>query len=104
MEPIDLEGRTAWFRVYNCFGTVMPCFWHPETHATELVTAQAALRCGADVKSMHDPTRGGLATVCNEVAARASVHIALDEGAVPVHAEALSQRYSLGGGGSQQQG
>lgn len=56
----------------------------------------AALRCGADVKSMHDPTRGGLATVCNEVAARASVHIALDEGAVPVHAEATGVCELLG--------
>ena len=36
--PLELDGRPAWFRVYNCFGTILPCFWHPETHVTTLVT------------------------------------------------------------------
>jgi hypothetical protein len=36
--PLDLHGRPAWFRVYNCFGKIFACFWHPETHATTLVT------------------------------------------------------------------
>jgi hypothetical protein len=36
--PLDLDGRPAWFRVYNCFGRIFACFWHPETHATMLVT------------------------------------------------------------------
>ncbi|HJZ45642.1 MAG TPA: hypothetical protein VKE41_00690 [Roseiflexaceae bacterium] len=36
--PLDLDGRPAWFRVYNCFGKIFACFWHPETHATTLVT------------------------------------------------------------------
>jgi hypothetical protein len=35
--PLDLDGRPAWFRVYNCFGKIFTCFWHPETHATTLV-------------------------------------------------------------------
>jgi hypothetical protein len=35
--PLDLDGRPAWFRVYNCFGRVFACFWNPETHATALV-------------------------------------------------------------------
>jgi hydrogenase expression/formation protein HypE len=41
---------------------------------------------GADVEvhALHDPTRGGVATVCNEVAARAGVRIVLDETSVPV--------------------
>jgi hypothetical protein len=38
--PLDLDGRPAWFRVYNCFGRVFACFWHPETHETMLVTPQ----------------------------------------------------------------
>jgi hypothetical protein len=38
--PLDLDGRPAWFRVYNCFGRVFACFWHPETHATSVVTAE----------------------------------------------------------------
>jgi hypothetical protein len=37
VEPLDLAGRPAWFRVYNCFGRVLSCWWNPETHATELV-------------------------------------------------------------------
>jgi hypothetical protein len=36
--PLTLDGRPAWFRVYNCFGKIFACFWHPETHATILVT------------------------------------------------------------------
>jgi hypothetical protein len=36
--PLDLDGRPAWFRVYNCFGKIFACYWHPETHATALVT------------------------------------------------------------------
>jgi len=35
--PLDLDGRPAWFRVYNCFGKIFACFWHPATHATTLV-------------------------------------------------------------------
>jgi hypothetical protein len=37
--PLDLDGRPAWFRVYNCFGKIFACFWHPETHVTTLVTS-----------------------------------------------------------------
>ncbi len=39
---------------------------------------------GIDVHSMHDPTRGGALTVCNEVAERSSTRIVLTETAVPV--------------------
>ncbi len=45
---------------------------------------EAVLEVGVDVHAMHDPTRGGVATVCNEVAARAGARIVLDETAVPV--------------------
>jgi hypothetical protein len=40
VRPIDLGGQPAWFRVYNCFGRVFSCFWHPETHATRLVSPE----------------------------------------------------------------
>jgi hypothetical protein len=40
VQPVVLDGRPAWFRVYNCFGRVMACWWHPESHATQLVTAE----------------------------------------------------------------
>jgi hypothetical protein len=36
--PQDLDGRPAWFRVYNCFGRIFVCFWHPATHETSFVT------------------------------------------------------------------
>jgi hypothetical protein len=38
VSPLYLDGRPAWFRVYNCFGRVFPCFWDPSTHAAALVT------------------------------------------------------------------
>jgi hydrogenase expression/formation protein HypE len=45
---------------------------------------RALLASGADVHAMHDPTRGGVATTCNETAARARKRIVLDESAIPV--------------------
>ena len=36
--PLDLDGRPAWFRVYNCFGRVFACFWNPTTHETTAIT------------------------------------------------------------------
>lgn len=42
------------------------------------------LASGAPVRSMHDPTRGGLATTCHEVATRAGVTVVLEQGAIPV--------------------
>lgn len=48
---------------------------------------QAVLASGAEVHSMHDPTRGGTATVCHEVATRAECRIELDEAALPIRPE-----------------
>jgi hydrogenase expression/formation protein HypE len=45
------------------------------------------LDSGAEVRCMRDPTRGGLATVLNELAMSAEVGIAVSERAVPVRAE-----------------
>lgn len=39
---------------------------------------------GIDVHAMHDPTRGGVATTCHEVARRAGVRVVLEEAALPV--------------------
>lgn len=52
VEPLALDGRPAWFRVYNCFGRVFVCFWHPETHATELVSPEEL-----DAYDLHELTR-----------------------------------------------
>ena len=48
---------------------------------------EAAHASGAQVHAVHDPTRGGLATTCNEVAARSGTRIVLDEEAIPVRKE-----------------
>jgi hydrogenase expression/formation protein HypE len=47
----------------------------------------AAYGSGAQVHAVHDPTRGGLATTCNEVAARSATRLVLDEEAIPIRKE-----------------
>jgi hypothetical protein len=51
----------------------------PVNHAVE-----ALFDAGIDVRSLHDPTRGGLKSVTNEVAERSGLRIVLDEAEVPV--------------------
>lgn len=54
------------------------------------------LDSGAAVRSVHDPTRGGLAVTCNEVAARARIRIVLSETAIPVRPEVATVSEMLG--------
>jgi hydrogenase expression/formation protein HypE len=49
-----------------------------------LVAALLAAVPPGSVRCLRDPTRGGLATTLNELAARSEVGIEIDEGAVPV--------------------
>ncbi len=58
--------------------------------------AQTLFDSGADVHSMHDPTRGGLAITCNEVAVRAGVRVVLEEAVIPVRPEVLAVCDMLG--------
>lgn len=51
---------------------------------------------GVEVHSMHDPTRGGVATTCHETATRAGVRIVLDEDALPVRSETRATCELLG--------
>jgi hydrogenase expression/formation protein HypE len=44
----------------------------------------AMLDCGADMRVLRDPTRGGLATTLNEIAQQSGVGMALQESAIPV--------------------
>jgi hydrogenase expression/formation protein HypE len=46
-----------------------------------MLATSKAIRC------LRDPTRGGLASALNEIAARSQVGILLDEEAIPVHEE-----------------
>ena len=38
IEPKEIEGRPAWFRVFSTFGEVIPCWWNPNDHAYREVT------------------------------------------------------------------
>jgi hydrogenase expression/formation protein HypE len=59
--------------------------------------ADALLTAAGDgVRCLRDPTRGGLATVLNELAMGAEVGIALDEAAVPVRHEVVGACEILG--------
>ncbi len=48
---------------------------------------EALLDSGAAVRALHDPTRGGVVTVCHEVAARSGARVVLEEDSVPVRRE-----------------
>lgn len=61
-----------------------------------LPLTRAALASGLEVHAMHDPTRGGVATVCHEVAERARCRIELDEAALPFRPETLGVCELLG--------
>jgi len=50
---------------------------------TPLVTALKE-SAGSELRFMRDPTRGGVATICNEVAVASGVAVVLEEKAVPV--------------------
>jgi len=62
---------------------------------TEIVSDTAALhgmiddllRAVPEVHVLRDPTRGGLATTLNEIAAQSGVGVTLDEAAIPVDAQ-----------------
>jgi hydrogenase expression/formation protein HypE len=48
---------------------------------------ESMLATGAALRCMRDPTRGGLASALNEIAAQSRVGIQLDETAIPVREE-----------------
>jgi len=61
-----------------------------------LSLVDAALRCGADVRFMRDPTRGGVATVLNEIAQRSQTAIRLDEASIPIRSDVSAALELLG--------
>jgi hydrogenase maturation factor len=46
------------------------------------------LAAGSGIRCMRDPTRGGVATILNELAKSSGVEMIIDESAVPVCDEA----------------
>ncbi|MDE3062291.1 MAG: hydrogenase expression/formation protein HypE [Acidobacteriota bacterium] len=58
--------------------------------------ADALIAGGRGVHAMRDPTRGGLASTLNEIAAASRVGVAIDEAALPVRPEVQSACELLG--------
>ena len=46
IEPQELDGRKAWFRVYFVDGKIHPCWWDPESHIFAPLNADDELRFG----------------------------------------------------------
>ncbi len=38
IEPKEIEGEPAWFRVFHLFGEIIPCWWNPTTHVYRHLT------------------------------------------------------------------
>lgn len=38
IEPKELNGDPAWFRIFHLFGEIIPCWWNPVTHIYRHVT------------------------------------------------------------------
>jgi hydrogenase expression/formation protein HypE len=55
--------------------------------APEAALVEALFASGAEVHSLHDPTRGGVLAICHETAERSGLRIHLDERAIPVRPE-----------------
>jgi hypothetical protein len=41
VEPAYTGGETGWFRVFWAFGSITPCWWHPESHVYRVVESSA---------------------------------------------------------------
>lgn len=48
---------------------------------------ESLFETGARLRSLHDPTRGGLITTCHETAGRSGLRMLLEEAAIPVRPE-----------------
>ena len=57
---------------------------------------EAMLDASSNIHVLRDPTRGGLATTLNEIAAQSKVGIILDEQSIPVHPEVNAACEMLG--------
>jgi len=56
----------------------------------------AMLEAAPDLRVLRDPTRGGLATTLNEIAAQSNVGMLIDEAAIPVHSQVQAACEFLG--------
>ena len=58
IQPAELGGLSAWFRVYHLFGEIIPCWWDPRTHANRQVT----------LREMHEYQLLPLVRIASEIA------------------------------------
>lgn len=53
IEPVRIDGRRAWLRVFFAFGEVLPCWWDDQTKiADPLYSSQVEKRIYAEIKSI----------------------------------------------------
>ena len=64
--------------------------------APESSLVEAVFAAGVEVHALHDPTRGGLLTVCHEVAVRTGLRLVLSEQAIPVRPQVRAVSEVLG--------
>jgi len=57
IEPKMIGDRPAWFRIYQLFGEIIPCWWNPETHVYQQVT----------LREMYDYRLLPLARIASEI-------------------------------------
>ena len=68
-----------------------------ESDTAALHTLVAAMLAAGDgIRCLRDPTRGGLASTCNEIAAQSRVGMELDESSIPVREEVRGACEMLG--------
>jgi len=59
--PRTIQGRPAWFRVFYAVGETYPCWWHPFTHVSLLVTQTEEHKY--ELLLLHDITKR-IASIC----------------------------------------
>jgi len=66
-----------------------------DTAALHILVAEM-LRASSEIRCLRDPTRGGLSSSLNEIAARSRVGIELEENAIPIREEVQGACEMLG--------
>jgi len=59
--PRTISGRPAWFRVFYAVGQTYPCWWHPLTHVSSIVTPTEEHKY--ELAPLHEITKR-IASIC----------------------------------------
>jgi hydrogenase expression/formation protein HypE len=82
--PIGDHGATVLAHRHDLLATGLESDCAPLAGLVETL-----MESGAAVRALHDPTRGGVVTVCHEVADRSGAKVVLEEKALPVRREVM---------------